>query len=94
MRLYRESCVRTPDGVYVKDLRIFEHCRSLSDLVLVDNAVYSFGYQLENGIPIIPFYEDKEDEELLHLSQYLECLAKNGGDVRDHNKKAFQLREL
>eukprot|EP00347_Sterkiella_histriomuscorum_P021086 403335311 len=94
MRLYRESCVRTQDGVYVKDLRIFEHCRSLSDLVLVDNAVYSFGYQLENGIPIIPFYEDKEDEELLHLSQYLECLAKNGGDVRDHNRKAFQLREL
>jgi len=37
-------------------------------MVLVDNAVYSFGYQLENGIPIIPFYDDKEDEELLHLS--------------------------
>jgi len=52
----------------VKDLRIFEHLRSLSDMVLVDNAVYSFGYQLENGIPIIPFYEDKDDEELLHLS--------------------------
>ncbi|CDW79742.1 nli interacting factor-like phosphatase family protein [Stylonychia lemnae] len=94
MRLYRESCVRSQDGVYVKDLRIFEHCRSLSDMVLVDNAVYSFGYQLENGIPIIPFYDDKEDEELLHLSQYLECLAKNGGDVREHNRKAFQLREL
>jgi CTD small phosphatase-like protein 2 len=30
----------------------------------VDNAVYSFGYQLDNGIPIIPFYEDKRDEEL------------------------------
>lgn len=44
MRLYRESCVRSADGVYVKDLRIFESCRSLSDLVLVDNAVYSFGY--------------------------------------------------
>ncbi len=68
MRLYRESCVRSQDGVYVKDMRIFDKCRSLSDLVLVDNAVYSFGYQLENGIPIIPFYDDKEDEELLHLT--------------------------
>ena len=67
MRLYRDSCIRTEDGVYVKDLRIFENSRDLSDLIIVDNAVYSFGYQLENGIPIIPFYEDKSDEELLHL---------------------------
>ncbi len=43
-RLYRESCIRSSDGVYVKDLRIFEESRSLSDIVLVDNAVYSFGY--------------------------------------------------
>lgn len=89
MRLYRDSCLRSSDGVYVKDLRIFEPYRKLDDIVIVDNAVYSFGYQLENGIPIIPFYEDKEDEELLHLTQYLECLVRNGGDVRDHNRKAF-----
>lgn len=68
MRLYRDSCVKTNDGVYVKDLRIFENCRKMEDLIIVDNAVYSFGYQLENGIPIIPFYDDKEDEELLHLT--------------------------
>ena len=68
LRLYRDSCIRSPDGVYVKDLRIFEPFRTMSDIVIVDNAVYSFGYQLENGIPIIPFYDDKEDEELLHLT--------------------------
>jgi CTD small phosphatase-like protein 2 len=89
VRLYRDSCIRTADGVYVKDLRIFENCINLEDIVIVDNAVYSFGYQLENGIPIIPFYDDKEDEELLHLMQYLECLVKNGGDIREHNKRAF-----
>lgn len=55
-RLYRDSCVRSADGVYVKDLRIFDKCRKMEDIVIVDNAVYSFGYQLENGIPIIPFY--------------------------------------
>ena len=78
----------------MKDLRIFEPSRRLEDIVIVDNAVYSFGYQLENGIPIIPFYDDKRDEELLHLTQYLECLFRTGGDVRDHNRKAFQLKEL
>ncbi len=68
MRLYRDSCIKSRDGVYVKDLRIFEDSRNLEDILIVDNAVYSFGYQLENGVPIIPFYDDKEDEELLHLS--------------------------
>ena len=42
-RLYRESCVQTEDGVYVKDLRIIAN-RDLKDLVIVDNAVYSFGF--------------------------------------------------
>jgi len=64
-RLYRDSCYQTADGVYVKDLRIIKN-RSLKDLVIVDNAVYSFGFQLDNGIPIIPFYNNPEDEELLH----------------------------
>ncbi len=86
MRLYREHCTYTPEGVYVKDLRLFSSCRDLADIILVDNAVYSFGFQLENGVPIIPFYDDKGDEELLHLSDYLECLE---GDVRDHNRNAF-----
>jgi CTD small phosphatase-like protein 2 len=42
-RLYRDSCLKTPDGYYVKDLRIFQD-RALSDLVLIDNSVYSFAY--------------------------------------------------
>jgi CTD small phosphatase-like protein 2 len=89
-RLYRDSCIRTSEGgVYVKDLRIFEPTRRLEEIVIVDNAVYSFGYQLENGIPIIPFYNDRSDEELLHLTQYLEVLFRGKGDVRDHNRKAF-----
>lgn len=62
-RLYRDHCIRTEEGIYIKDLRIITN-RDLRDLIIVDNAVYSFGYQLDNGIPIIPFYDDKRDEEL------------------------------
>jgi CTD small phosphatase-like protein 2 len=73
-RLYREHCIKTPEGIYIKDLRIIEN-KSLYDLLIVDNAVYSFGYQLDNGIPIIPFYDDKEhDEELMHLVYYFTCI--------------------
>jgi len=52
--------VQTPEGVFIKDLRIFNN-RNLEDILLVDNAAYSFGYQLENGVPIIPFYNNKND---------------------------------
>jgi CTD small phosphatase-like protein 2 len=61
-RYYRESCIKTTDNVYVKDLRIFRNV-PLKDIIIVDNAVYSFGNQLDNGIPITPFKEDPEDQE-------------------------------
>ena len=47
----------------------------MEDMVIIDNAVYSFGFQLENGIPIIPYYEGEDDEELYHLIPYLDILA-------------------
>ena len=39
-RLFRENCVLTEEGIYVKDLRVIN--RKLSDMILVDNALYSF----------------------------------------------------
>ena len=91
-RLYRDSCLKTHDGYYVKDLRIF-HDRSLSDMVLIDNSVYSFAYQIENGVPIIPFYHDKNDEELFHLITYMQGVALVD-DVRTYNREAFGLLRL
>ena len=90
-RLYRDSCHQTAQGVYIKDLRIFD--RPMSELVIVDNAVYSFGFQLDNGIPIIPYYNDDDDEELFHLIPYLDILAACS-DVREKNREAFQLAEM
>lgn len=59
-RLFRESCVQTEEGVHIKDLRIFAN-RNIKDLVLIDNAAYSFAMQLANGIPILPYYHNKAD---------------------------------
>jgi len=66
--------VLTPEGFYVKDLRVILN-RDLKDMVLVDNSIYSFAYQIDNGIPIISFYDDPNDEELLHLMFYMKSLA-------------------
>jgi CTD small phosphatase-like protein 2 len=87
-RLFRESCYCTPEGVYVKDLRILN--RHLSKVVLVDNAAYSYAYQPLNGVPIIPYYEGKNDYELPALQKYIESLIFSY-DVREKNKQIFKL---
>lgn len=55
---------------------------SLDDIVLVDNAVYSFGFQLDNGIPIINYIQGKDDKQLLYLKEYL-CLIANKNVIKD-----------
>jgi CTD small phosphatase-like protein 2 len=59
-RMFRDHCVMTEEGVHIKDLRVLAN-RDLKDVVLVDNAAYSFGYQIENGVPIVPYYDNKND---------------------------------
>lgn len=43
----------------------------MEDMLIVDNSLYCFGYQISNGIPILPFYDDEDDEELLDLNNLL-----------------------
>lgn len=88
-RLYRDNCVQTEEGLFVKDLRVLQN-RDLKDMLLVDNAAYSFGFQIENGIPIIPFYDNYEDHELKFLAEYLKMFT-DVDDVRELNTKILQL---
>lgn len=43
----------------------------MRNLLLVDNAAYSYAYQLDNGVPIIPYFQGKNDFELKALGEYL-----------------------
>jgi CTD small phosphatase-like protein 2 len=87
-RLYRNNCIQI-DGIFIKDLRIFVD-RNLKDLVIVDNATYSFAFQLTNGIPIISWYNDMADRELFKLIEYLRMLARVD-DLRIVNQLTFHL---
>lgn len=80
--------------MYLKDLRIFQNDRDLKDIVLVDNAAYSFGLQIENGIPIIPFYENKHDNELKELTDFILNEIVDAEDTREVLKKHFLLRTV
>ena len=55
--------------MHVKDLRVID--RDLSNMVLVDNAAYSYAHQPENGIPIIPYYHGDADFELKALQSFI-----------------------
>lgn len=70
-RLYRQHCVRPEKGVYVKDLSIIAD-RNIKDIILVDNSIISFAFNLSNGIPIKAFLGENNDEELLFMVTYLE----------------------
>ena len=88
-RLFRDHCVQTEEGMYIKNLKVLGQ-RNLSDVLIIDNAAYSFGYQLDNGIPCIPFYDDKNDVELKNFMAYARHLATVPNMV-SFNRNYFQL---
>jgi TFIIF-interacting CTD phosphatase-like protein len=78
-------------GIYVKDLRIIadRHPRSV---ILVDNIIVSFAFNLDNGVPIAVYTRQPQDEELLYLVSYLEEVY-SYPDVREQIARTFKLRE-
>jgi len=88
----RSYCTNSGSGVWIKDLRIIQN-RELNDMVIVDNYVHSFAYQLENGIPILEWHDDKNDRELKFLQEYLEKLAECD-NIAEFNRKNLKLMEF
>lgn len=88
-RLFRDSCQQSEFG-FLKNLDVFAN-RNLKDVVLVDNSIFSCAMQLDNGVPVLPFFFDPEDRELLFLMEYLREKVHPARDVREENKKAFDL---
>mmetsp|Transcript_47529 Transcript_47529/g.34806 ORF Transcript_47529/g.34806 Transcript_47529/m.34806 type:complete len:240 (-) Transcript_47529:37-756(-) len=90
-RLYRQHCVKIEDGIYVKDLRIIQD-RPLSDIIIVDNSIISFAFNIDNGVPIGAYLRQEKDEELLYLVSLLEEIY-SYKDVREHIAKTLKLKE-
>ncbi len=92
-RLYRNNCINFNDSFFVKDLRIFKKV-DLGKIILVDNSMYSFAAQINNGILINSFFNDKNDYELNNVLEYLINFILPAEDVRDVNEEFFNFRQI
>ncbi len=90
--LSRNNCLQTKNGFYIKDLRIIKN-REIKNTLIVDNLAHSFGFQIENGVPILEWHNEEKDMELFYLTNYLKEAA-NYEDVRIFNRQRLKLMEL
>ena len=83
--LTREHCICIGDEYYIKDLRIIAD-RKLDEMLIVDDNIFSFAFQIGNGIPVTEYGGDAEDKELSHLISYLITMSKETELVEANRK--------
>mmetsp|Transcript_17438 Transcript_17438/g.25943 ORF Transcript_17438/g.25943 Transcript_17438/m.25943 type:complete len:234 (-) Transcript_17438:63-764(-) len=72
-RLFREAC-SNHKGNYVKDLSRLG--RPLEKTIIIDNSPASYLFHPENALPILSWFDDENDTELLDLIPFLEDITK------------------
>lgn len=91
-RLYRNDCIKL-DNFFIKDLDIILD-RDRESMLIVDNSILSFAFDLDNGVPINSYMgTEQDDRELLFLYSFLEEVA-SVPDVRVNIRESFKLTHL
>lgn len=90
--LCQKQTFQTKQSHFLKDLRIISN-KDLKEMILIDSNTLSFSFQVDNGIPILPWEGDIHDRELKYLIRYL-IKVNHFDDVRLMNQKCLKLVEL
>lgn len=91
-RMYRDTCIKC-DQFYIKDLDVIMD-RKKENIIIVDNSIVSFAFDLANGVPINSYMgNDPNDKDLLYLYSFLEQ-AFYDSDVRKSLDESFKLRYI
>lgn len=90
--MYRPSCIKA-DQFFIKDLDVILD-RQKENMVIVDNSILSFAFDLANGVPINSFMGTEEDDkDLIYLMSFLEE-AFYQDDLRVACEESFKLQYL
>lgn len=73
-RLFRDSCV-FHRGNYVKDVSRLG--RDLDKIIIIDNSPASYIFHPDNAVPVLSWFDDPGDRELINLMPYLERIAES-----------------
>lgn len=69
--LARENCIKYNNN-FIKDFRLIaNHYIAKEDMLILDNKMISYAYELYQGIPILPYYDDSQDTELRDIVPFL-----------------------
>ena len=89
-RLFREHCTLL-NSSFVKDLKKLG--RDLKDIIIVDNSPLAYLLNSDNGLPILTWFDDRNDQELFKITPILEFLAEVP-DVREYISKIVVNNEI
>ena len=92
-RLYREACIPIQDYIYIKDLRIIRNYEP-SNVILMDNSLYSFINQPKNGMLLYSFYWNQKDDQLIKAKNFLIKYIYNAKDVREELDKWYYFNDF
>lgn len=82
-------------GFMIKDMSIFNSTYEKLNALIIDNNIYSFSNSLKQGILISSFYEDKNDNELAELRNYIEkFLLEDVSNIISINDGYYMYHEL
>ena len=59
--------------MFIKDMKRVG--RPMENIIIIDNSPNSYQFQPENGLPILSWYDDPNDDELNLLIPPLQMLA-------------------
>ena len=94
--LYRNNCIPVNNvsekTIYIKDLDIFKFY-DLKNVILIDNSSLIYECHIDNLIPIMPYYESDNDNELIILAYYLLSIV-SFDDLKEANRKFINMNKL
>ena len=92
--LARENCTKHKNQ-FIKDFRIItNNVVKKENILMIDNKIISFAYNLFQGIPILPYYSDPQDTELRDIVPFLIHLSSFRVDIKEEIYRRYNYNEI